>query len=129
VRLRFVPSDWPKDFIEKANKLSGEDLLFLSQNKKGSDKNSKKYKNWNFEDALLNLYQLQSADELAKKDISEKRLLQFRILHEDFEKLNTKDEFLNQLKTFFRILSKLSSGDPSDHFKIDFKKGEVINLK
>ncbi|HJY11849.1 MAG TPA: hypothetical protein VJ304_03625, partial [Flavobacterium sp.] len=30
VRLRFIPSDWSKDFIEKARKLSGEDLLCLS---------------------------------------------------------------------------------------------------
>ena len=30
VRLRFVPSDCPKNFIEKASKLSGEDFLNLS---------------------------------------------------------------------------------------------------
>lgn len=129
VRLRFVPSDWPEDFIEKASQLSGENLLFLSQNKKGSDKNSKKFKDWNFEDALLNLYQLQSADDLAKKDISEKRLSQFKILQQNFEKLNTDDPFLKQLKIFFTILNKLSSGDPADYFKIDFKKGEVTDIK
>lgn len=129
VRLRFVSSDWPEDFIEKAKKLSGEDLLVLSQSKKISDKNSMKFKNWNFEDALLHLYQLQSADELAKKDISDKRLSQFKILHHNFEKLNTDDPFIKQLKIFFTILNKLASGDPADHFKIDFKKGEIYRLK
>ena len=130
VRLRFVPSDWPKDFIEKVSKLSGEDLLNLSIDSANSNKiNAAKFKTWNFEDALLNLYQLQSADELSKKDIPESRLLQFKILHENFEKLNTEDKFLNQLKTFFKILNKLSSGDPAKHFKINFEKGEILKLK
>lgn len=129
VRLRFVPSDWPKDFIEKAKKLSGEDLLLLSQSKDGTEKKSLNYNSWNFEDALLNLYQLQSADELAKKDISEKRLAQFRILHQNFENLITDDAFLKQMKIFFRVLNKLASGDPADHFRIDFGKGEILKLK
>ena len=72
---------------------------------------------------------MQSADDLAKKDISEKRLSQFKILHQNFEKLNTDDPFLKQLKIFFTILNKLSSGDPADYFKIDFKKGEVTDIK
>lgn len=130
VRLRFIPSDWPKDFIEKASKLSGKDLLELSSgNQKISNKIKNKFTKWNFEDALLNLYQLQSADELAKKDIPKKRLVQYKLLEQNFENLKTDDEFLNQLKTFFKILEKLSSGDASDHFKIDFQKGEIVNLK
>lgn len=130
VRLRFIPSDWPKDFIEKASKLSGKDLLELSSgNQKISNKIKNKFAKWNFEDALLNLYQLQSADELAKKDIPKKRLSQYKFLEQNFENLKTDDEFLNQLKTFFKILEKLSSGDASDHFKIDFQKGEIVNLK
>lgn len=130
VRLRFIPSDWPKDFIEKASKLSGKDLLELSSgNQKISNKIKNKFAKWNFEDALLNLYQLQSADELAKKDIPKKRLSQYKFLEQNFENVKTDDEFLNQLKTFFKILEKLSSGDASDHFKIDFQKGEIVNLK
>lgn len=130
VRLRFIPSDWPKDFIEKASKLSGKDLLELSsENQKISNKIKNKFAKWNFEDALLNLYQLQSADELAKKDIPKKKLSQYKLLEQNFENLKTDDEFLNQLKTFFKILEKLSSGDASDHFKIDFQKGEIVNLK
>ncbi|MDY0931737.1 metallophosphoesterase [Chryseobacterium sp. CFBP8996] len=130
VRLRFIPSDWPKDFIEKASKLSGKDLLELSSgNQKISNKTKKKFAKWDFEDALLNLYQLQSADELAKKDIPKRRLSQYKLLEQNFENLKTDDEFLNQLKTFFKVLEKLSSGDASDHFKIDFQKGEIVNLK
>lgn len=129
VRLRFIPSDWPKDFIEKTSGLSGKDLLELSlENQKISNKTKKKFAKWDFEDMLLNLYQLQSADELAKKDIPKKRLAQYKLLEENFEHLKTDDAFLDQLKTFFKILEKLSSGDASDHFKIDFQKGEIVNL-
>jgi hypothetical protein len=42
--------------------------------------------------------------------------------------LKTENQFLNQLKTFFKILEKLSSGDASDHFRIDFKKGEIVKI-
>lgn len=130
VRLRFIPSDWPKDLIEKASKLSGKDLLELSSgDQKISNKTKKKFAKWDFEDALLNLYQLQSADELAKKDIPKKRLAQYKLLEQNFENLKTDDAFLDQLKTFFKILEKLSSGDASDHFKIDLQKGEIVNLK
>lgn len=131
VRLRFIPSDWPKDFIEKASQLSGKDLLKLSlgNSEKLEKISTKSFEKWNFEDALLNLYQLQSADELAKKDIPEKRLIQYQTLEQNFKNLETKDAFLIQLKTFFAILEKLSSGDASDHFKIDFKKGEIEKMK
>lgn len=130
VRLRFIPSDWSTNFIEKAGKLSGEDLLYLSVDNKNSIKiNSVKFNKWNFEDALLNLYQLQSADELAKKDISKERLSQFKILNDNFKNLTTKDEFLLQLKLFFKILNTLSSGEPADHFRIDFERGEILKLK
>lgn len=131
VRLRFIPSDWPKDFIEKVSILSGKDLLKLSLgNSKDFNKlNTKSFEKWKFEDALLNLYQFQSADELAKKDIPKKRLGQYKILEQNFDNLKTEDKFLNQLKTFFKILEKLSSGDASDHFKIEFQKGEVVKLK
>lgn len=104
VRLRFIPSDWPKDFIEKASKLSGKDLLELSSgNQKISNKIKNKFAKWNFEDALLNLYQLQSADELAKKDIPKKRLSQYKFLEQNFENLKTDDAFLDQLKTFLKF--------------------------
>ncbi|WP_317173449.1 metallophosphoesterase family protein [Chryseobacterium caseinilyticum] len=130
VRLRFVPSDWPKDFIEKASKLSGKDLLKLSlgNSKDLSKFNTKSFETWRFDDALLNLYQFQSADELAKKDIPKKRLSQYRILEENFTMLETDDEFLTQLKLFFAILEKLSTGDDADHLKIDFKRGELLKL-
>lgn len=128
VRLRFVPSEWPNDFMQKAMKLSGNDLLKLSLGKSEPYKSNKKFGKWKFEDVLLNLYQFQSADELAKKDIPKKRLSEYKTLESNFEKLHTEDQFLNQLKMFFKILEKLSSGDFSDHFSIDFEKGEIYQI-
>lgn len=127
VRLRFVPSEWPKDFIEKTAHLDGENLLNLSVgNIISSPKiKSRKFRKWSFDEVLLHLYQLQSADELAKKEISKKRLSQYIILENNFKKLKTNDQFLIQLKTFFSIFEKLSSGEFSDHFTIDFQKNEV----
>lgn len=131
VRLRMIPDDWPTDFIEKAEKLNGEDLLLLVQNKdqiKESKIDSKAFQKWFFRDALLDLYKFQSADELAKKDIPKERLRQYHILEELFQKSKSQDPFVLQLKSVFKILSLLSNGDPTDHFEIDLKKQEIKRL-
>lgn len=128
VRLRFIPSDWPKEFIEKASPLSGQDLYKIafqtSENKKSSS-----YKQWNFDELLLDLYKFQSADELAKSDIPAKRLKQYEELCKQFSQLKTTDEFQMQLKTFFVILDKLSHGEPADKFEIDLKNQKVWSKK
>ncbi|ASK31133.1 metallophosphatase [Chryseobacterium sp. T16E-39] len=132
VRLRMIPDDWPKDFIEKTTSLSGKDLLFLSQNSKselsikGIDMNS--LERWHFEDLLLDLYKFQSADELARKDISKERLKEYQILIKSFEQSKSQDPFVLQIKSVFRILSLLSTGDPSDHFEINLKKQAIKRL-
>lgn len=131
VRLRMIPDDWPKDFIEKGEKLSGEDLLLLAQNKKQLKEkgiNSESFKKWNFEDLLLDLYKFQSADELAKKDIPKERLQQYQILEKLFQKNQSDDPFILKLKAVFKVLSLLSNGDPADHFEIDLKKQEIKRL-
>ena len=87
VRLRMIPNDWPKDFVEKAEKLNGEDLLLLILNKnqlKEKNINPEGFKKWNFEDLLLDLYKFQSADELAKTDIPKERLQQYQILEKQY---------------------------------------------
>lgn len=131
VRLRMIPDDWSKDFIEKAEKLSGEDLLFIVQNKnqlKEKRINSESFKKWNFEDVLLDLYKFQSADELAKKDIPKERLQQYQTLEKLFQENQSEDLFILRLKSVFKILSLLSNGDPADHFEIDLKKQEIKRL-
>jgi len=137
VRLRMIPNDWPKDFIEKGRKLNGEDLLFLSQNltiseikKELKQKriSSKTYRKWNFDDLILDLYKFQSADELARRYIPKERLEQYKVLEYYFEENNSQDLFIQQLKSLFKILSYLSNGEPANHFKIDFKEKSIQNI-
>lgn len=132
VRLRMIPNDWPKEFIEKARSLNGEDLLLMAQNsgfevtQKGIQ--SKSFKKWSFEDMLFDLYKFQSADELAKKDIPRERLQQYQQLEKLYEANTSQDPFVKQLKSVFKILFLLSNGDPADHFEIDLKKQKITRL-
>jgi len=132
VRLRMIPDDWPKDFIEKTKNLTGEDLLLLIQNKnqlKEKAIRSEDFKKWSFDDLLLDVYKFQSADELAKKDIPEERLKQYEILEKLYKMHDPKgDSLIQQLKSVFKIFSLLSHGDPTDHFEIDLKRKEIIKL-
>ncbi|KFF00033.1 metallophosphoesterase family protein [Chryseobacterium luteum] len=132
VRLRMIPNDWPKEFVEKAKFLNGEDLLLQAQNP-GSEItpkgiNTKSFKKWKFDDLLFDLYKFQSADKLAKKDIQKERLYQYQVLEKLYEANTSQDPFVKQLKSVFRILSLLSNGDPADHFEIDLKRQLIKKL-
>lgn len=138
VRLRMIPNDWPKDFIEKGRNLNGEDLLFLAVNKdislakeqlKQKGISYKKFKNWTFDELILDLYKFQSADELAKQDIPKDRLEQYKVLEDLLAKNESQDLFINQLKSLFKILSYLSNGEPSDHFQVDYNTNKIYDLK
>ncbi|MCJ8152948.1 metallophosphoesterase [Chryseobacterium sp. SSA4.19] len=131
VRLRMIPDDWPSDFAEKAKTLNGEDLLLLIHDKnrlKQNGINPEAFKKWNFEDVLLDLYKFQSADELAKKDISKERLGQYQILEEMYHNSQSQNPFIIQLKSVFNILTLLSHADPADHFEIDLERQEIKRL-
>lgn len=131
VRLRMIPDDWPKSFVEEAKALTGEDLLLLIQNKnqlKQKGINSDNFKIWTFEDLLLDVYKFQSADELAKRDIPKERLQQYQTLEKIFDENQSKDPFIIKLKSVFKILSLLSNGDPADHFEIDLKTHSIKRL-
>ncbi|GAA5092151.1 metallophosphoesterase [Chryseobacterium ginsengisoli] len=131
VRLRMIPDDWDKDFIEKAKALNGQDLLLLILNKdqlKEKEITPEAFQIWNFEDLLLDLYKFQSADELAKKDVPKEKLQQYYILEKLLQENQSQDPFIVKLKSIFKILSLLSSGDPSNHFEIDLKKQEIKRL-
>ncbi|WPO91193.1 metallophosphoesterase family protein [Chryseobacterium sp. HR92] len=132
VRLRMIPDDWPKEFIQKGSKLNGEDLLLLIQNNdqlKEKGIRSETFKKWSFDDLLLDLYKFQAADELAKRDIPKERLEQYQILVKLYQENDPKENlFIKQLQSVFKILSLLSHGDPADHFEIDLKRKEIIKL-
>lgn len=131
VRLRMIPDDWPKDFIENTKKFTGEDLLLLVQTPKQLQEkriDSEAFQKWKIEDLLLDLYKFQSADELARKDIPDERLQQYKILEELFSAYQGQNLLVLNLKKVFKIMSLLSNGDPADHFEINLKKNSVIRL-
>lgn len=131
VRLRTIPDDWPKDFIERTRNFSGKDILLLIQHNedlKKSEIDTEAFRKWKTEDLLLDLYKFQSADELAKKDMSRERLQQYKILEEIFSIYKGQNPLLINFKKIFKIMSLLSSGDPADHFEINLKNNAVIRL-
>lgn len=131
VRLRMIPDDWPKDFIERTRNFSGKDILLLIQNNedlKKSEIDTEAFRKWKTEDLLLDLYKFQSADELAKKDMSRERLQQYKILEKIFSIYKGQNPLLINFKKIFKIMSLLSSGDPADHFEINLKNNAVTRL-
>ncbi len=130
VRLRMIPGDWPKDFVEKISAMTGEDLLRLVHaDKPLSGIPPEAFRNWTGEDLLLDLYKFQSADELARRDIPEERLKQYAILEQLYARQTTGDAFVKQLQSVFKVLSLLSHGDPADHFEINLKSKKIKRLQ
>ncbi|MEC3876557.1 metallophosphoesterase family protein [Chryseobacterium salviniae] len=131
VRLRLIPEDWPEDFIEKTKNFTGENILFLIQNKEQIKKKRIKpelFKEWTMEDLLLDLYKFQSADELARKDIPYERLKQYKILEELFSAYQGQNPLTVTFRKVFKILSLLSGGDPADHYEINLKNNTLMRL-
>lgn len=129
VTLRFIPNDWPKEFIRKTKNLSGKDILLLAGKEKlnRSDCNISSFGSFNFNEMILDMYKFQNADELAKRDIPKQRLEQYECIFQIYKNLNTQDAFLLQLKEFFDLFEKLMKGDaPSDHFQIDLRRQTVV---
>lgn len=130
VRLRMIPGDWPKDFVEKISAMTGEDLLRLVHaDKPLSGIHPEAFRSWTGEDLLLDLYKFQSADELARRDIPEERLKQYAILEQLYARQTTGDAFVKQLQSVFKVLSLLSHGDPADHFEINLKSKKIKRLQ
>jgi 3',5'-cyclic AMP phosphodiesterase CpdA len=111
VRLRHVPSDWPKDYLVEVQNWTSEDWF-------AAFKIKFKPSLWTTEDLLFDLYKFQSADELAKRDIPMKR-------RKDYKRLQATSSPNEQHTLLFELLKKLSTGAPADHFTIDLKKQKI----
>ncbi len=118
VRLRFLPSDWPKEFSRFLLNSSGKELLALSHAKQGEGFedlmlrmktkkgfisnlllrneirlgndtfNSKSLEDWSGVDLLFDLYRLRSADQLAHTDIGQERLKEYQLIATSFMKMD-----------------------------------------
>ena len=130
VRLRFLPEDFPADFLKSIVNLSGKDLLEINKNASETDKDLKSnsltisdFESWTGFDMIFDFYRLKCADELAFPEIGNKRLKQYELVCKQLKKSNDP-----KLILWAEIVVKTMNGDPSDHFKIDLKNNKIDNL-
>ncbi|WP_116788298.1 metallophosphoesterase [Flavobacterium psychrotrophum] len=138
VRLRFIPDEWPKDFIAYFTNASGYDLLMTAVDSKVVKDvlkkhrlNTNDFKKWTGLDFIFDLYRLHSADCLALKDIGKKRLDHYKLIIELFtNNHNNNTQVIDkQLGLFYNIFSKLLNGDPAGHFMVNPENGNVTEIK
>ena len=131
IRFRFIPDDWPKQFVENLILKSGKELLsestvnsntFLTRldaiNVSISD-----FEEWTGLDMILDFYKIYKADELAFSEISAHRLKQYELLCEQWQ--NSEEE---KLRSWSRIFYRSFNGAPSNNFNIDLKTGTIERL-
>ncbi|MGN7810753.1 metallophosphoesterase [Flavobacterium sp. 22076] len=130
VRLRFLPEDFPADFLKSIVNLSGKDLLLINDDKTEIDSLLKSnsltisdFESWTGFDMIFDFYRLKSADELAFSKIGKKRLKQYELMCSQLKKANDP-----KLVLWAAIFLKTMNGEPSDHFKIDLKNNKIDNL-
>ncbi|HEY1195561.1 metallophosphoesterase [Flavobacterium sp.] len=130
VRLRFLPEDFPTDFLKSIEKLSGRELLEINKNPQEVFKDLKEnsltlsdFESWTGFDMIYDFYRLKSADELAIPEIGSKRLKQYNLICKQLKKSND-----SKLVLWAEIFLKTMNGEPSDHFKINLKKNKIDNL-
>ncbi|AWK06678.1 metallophosphatase [Flavobacterium crocinum] len=130
VRLRFLPEDFPADFLKSIVNLSGKDLLLMNSNAADIDSVLKSnsftisdFESWNGFDMIFDFYRLKSADELAFSKIGKKRLKEYELICRQLKKSDDP-----KLVLWAEIFYKTMNGEPSDHFKIDLKNNKIDNL-
>lgn len=130
VRLRFLPEDFPTEFLQSILSLSGKDLLEINKKTSETNKDLKSnsmtisdFESWTGFDMIFDFYRLKSADELAYSEIGKKRLKQYELVCNQLKKSNDP-----KLILWAEIFLKTMNGEPSDHFKIDLKNNRIDNL-
>ena len=130
VRLRFLPEDFPADFLKSIVNLSGIDLLEKNKNTQEVLKDLKEnsltlsdFESWNGFDMIFDFYRLKSADELAFSKIGKNKLKQYELICKQLKKSDNP-----KLVLWAEIFYKTMNGEPSDHFKINLKKNKIDNL-
>ena len=137
VRLRFLPSEWPQDFVSFMGNLNGLELVVLGHSDpqislnqhlktiRGSNKEASNFKRiksllnakglqinqfkaWSGYDLLFDLYRLRSADQLAFEDIGKERLAQYKHLINAFlNKENTMKKGSSIHKNLYELMHLL----------------------
>ncbi|MBF4485826.1 metallophosphoesterase [Flavobacterium sp. CSZ] len=130
VRLRFLPEDFPADFLQSILNLSGRDLLEINKNASELSECLKAnalgvcdFELWSGFDMILDFYRLRSAGELAVPEIGKNRLKQYELVCTALKKSNDP-----KLILWAEIFCKTMNGEPSDHFRIDLKNNKIDRL-
>jgi 3',5'-cyclic AMP phosphodiesterase CpdA len=130
VRLRFLPEDFPVEFLKSIATLSGKDLLEINTNTAEIEKQLlfnnltvQNFKLWTGFDMIFDFYRLKNADELAIPEIGANKLKQYQIVCEQLKKSND-----NKLVLWSEIFLKTMNGQPSDHFKINLKTNHIDRI-
>lgn len=127
VRLRFLPEDFPVDFLASILKLSGWDLLQINKNTAAIEKQLlvnnltvQDFESWTGFDMIFDFYRLKNADELAIPEIGAKKLKQYQMVCEQLEKAGD-----GKLALWSKIVLKTMNGKPSNHFKINLNTSQI----
>lgn len=130
VRLRFLPEDFPAEFLKSIVNLSGKNLLEINKNASEIDKDLQSnsltisdFESWTGFDMIFDFYRLKNADELAISEIGNKKLKQYELVCRQLKRSNEP-----KLILWAEIFLKTMNGEPSDHFKIDLKNNKIDNL-
>lgn len=130
VRLRFLPEDFPAEFLKSIVNLSGKKLLEINKNASEIDKDLQSnsltisdFESWTGFDMIFDFYRLKNADELAISEIGNKKLKQYELVCGQLKRSNEP-----KLILWAEIFLKTMNGEPSDHFKIDLKNNKIDDL-
>ena len=133
VRLRFLPTDWPKELTRPLLNQNGWKLLTASDTKENIKAELKEagltkqdFTNWEGADLIVAFYMFKNGDELAKRDIDSGRLKAYRLLLNKWSQ-NDENNASNALKQFAAIFKKQMKGEPSNNFTIDLTTGTLIS--
>jgi len=131
VRLRFLPEEFPAEFLASIVNLSGKDLLQINKDGLAVDAvlvsnhlTIKDFEAWTGRDMIFDFYRLKTADELAIPEIGGNRMKQYQLVCEQLKKSNNEKWVL-----WAKIMLKTMNGQPSNHFKIDLKTNTIERIK
>lgn len=142
-RLRFLPEEWPAALRDSLPQITGWEILLraMASQPKPEAKALRWIKrqglraadlSWTGLDLAIDFYRVQNADELSFADISPERRQQYQALHRAFEAMPTgpeSPELTRRLRAMFGLLNQFMNGEPSDHFFIDLKNGQLQRLE
>ena len=87
------------------------------------------FSKWNGADLITDLYRLRNADDLAKKDIGEEKLQEYKRIYEVLNSNPIENNYFNtKLLNIMSMMNKFSNDLPTIKFSVDLNSGELVDL-